>query len=138
MQLKWRFMFNIGSTYNIWYNLESIIPIDSMYGIYAYIDPLNRPNVGIYGIHGASGIYLYMFTSMLPLRKRSIAPGSIRVSMAIRDAEESGAWCSEGLALVKGQGRKAPFSAKRSVVVLDGFCPFGHAFFELIFEALEH
>ena len=30
-------------------------PIHSMYGIYAYIDPPNHPNVGIYGIHGASG-----------------------------------------------------------------------------------
>ena len=26
-----------------------------MYGIYAYINPPNHPNVGIYGIHGASG-----------------------------------------------------------------------------------
>ena len=26
-----------------------------MYAIYAYIDPSNHPNVGIYGIHGASG-----------------------------------------------------------------------------------
>ena len=29
-----------------------------MYGIYAYIDPSNHPNVDIYGIHGASGIPL--------------------------------------------------------------------------------
>ena len=28
-----------------------------MYAIYAYIDPSNHPNVGIYGIHGVSGIY---------------------------------------------------------------------------------
>ena len=27
-----------------------------MYAIYAYIDPSNHPNVGIYGIHGVSGI----------------------------------------------------------------------------------
>ena len=26
-----------------------------MYAIYAYIDPSNHPNVGIYGIHGVSG-----------------------------------------------------------------------------------
>ena len=26
-----------------------------MYVIYAYIDPPNHPNVGKYGIHGASG-----------------------------------------------------------------------------------
>ena len=26
-----------------------------MYGIYAYIDPPNHPNVGIYDIHGVSG-----------------------------------------------------------------------------------
>ena len=34
------------------------LPIHSMYAIYAYIDPPNHPNVGKYGIHGASGIYL--------------------------------------------------------------------------------
>ena len=28
-----------------------------MYAIYAYIDPPNHPNVGIYSIHGASGYY---------------------------------------------------------------------------------
>ena len=28
-----------------------------MYGLYAYIDPPNHPNVGIYGIHGAFGFY---------------------------------------------------------------------------------
>ena len=28
-----------------------------MYGIYAYIDPQNHPNVGIYTIHGVSGYY---------------------------------------------------------------------------------
>ena len=39
----------------------------SMYGIYAYIDPPNHPNVGIYGIHGVSGNidllnnYIYIF-----------------------------------------------------------------------------
>ena len=27
-----------------------------MYAIYAYIDPPNHPNVGIYSIHGAPGI----------------------------------------------------------------------------------
>ena len=27
-----------------------------MYAIYAYIDPQNHPNVGVYGIHGVSGI----------------------------------------------------------------------------------
>ena len=27
-----------------------------MYAIYAYIDPLNHPNVSIYGIHGVFGI----------------------------------------------------------------------------------
>ena len=27
-----------------------------MYAIYAYIDPPNHPNVGIYGIHGAFGV----------------------------------------------------------------------------------
>ena len=32
-------------------------PRHSMYAIYAYIDPQNHPNVGIYGIHGVSGIY---------------------------------------------------------------------------------
>ena len=30
-------------------------PIYSMYAIYAYIDPSNHPNVGIYGIHGVYG-----------------------------------------------------------------------------------
>ena len=30
-------------------------PRHSMYAIYAYIDPPNHPNVGIYGIHGVSG-----------------------------------------------------------------------------------
>ena len=29
-----------------------------MYAIYVYIDPPNHPNVGIYGIHGVSGIYV--------------------------------------------------------------------------------
>ena len=33
-----------------------LYPIHSMYAIYAYIDPSNHPNVGIYGIHGASGL----------------------------------------------------------------------------------
>ena len=32
------------------------IPRHSMYAIYTYIDPSNHPNVGIYGIHGVSGI----------------------------------------------------------------------------------
>ena len=32
-------------------------PIHSMYAIYAYIDPSNHPNVGIYTIHGAFGYY---------------------------------------------------------------------------------
>ena len=32
------------------------IPIHSMYGIHAYIDPPNHPNVGIYGIRGVFGI----------------------------------------------------------------------------------
>ena len=32
-----------------------------MYAIYAYIDPPNHPNVGIYGIHGASGYCLDSF-----------------------------------------------------------------------------
>ena len=31
----------------------------SMYGIYAYIDPSNHPNVDIYGIHGAFGYYIF-------------------------------------------------------------------------------
>ena len=30
-------------------------PRHSMYAIYAHIDPQNHSNVGIYGIHGASG-----------------------------------------------------------------------------------
>ena len=30
--------------------------LHSMYGIYAYIDPPNHPNVGIYSIHGVYGI----------------------------------------------------------------------------------
>ena len=33
------------------------IPRHSMHAIYAYIDPQNSRNVGIYGIHGVSGIY---------------------------------------------------------------------------------
>ena len=32
-----------------------------MYGIYAYIDPPNHPNVGKYGIHGVSGSYIPTF-----------------------------------------------------------------------------
>ena len=34
---------------------ESIYPIHSMYGIYAYIDPPNHPNVGIWQSPGAFG-----------------------------------------------------------------------------------
>ena len=34
---------------------ESSNPKRSMYAIYAYIDPPNHPNVGIYAIHGVSG-----------------------------------------------------------------------------------
>ena len=32
-----------------------IYPRHSMYAVYAYIDPSNHPNVGIYTIHGVSG-----------------------------------------------------------------------------------
>ena len=32
-----------------------------MYAIYAYIDPSNHPNVGIYGIHGVYGYYIYIY-----------------------------------------------------------------------------
>ena len=40
----------------------STCPRHSMYGIYAYIEPPNHPNVGIHGIHGASGcVYLNTF-----------------------------------------------------------------------------
>ena len=34
---------------------QVVSPRHSMYAIYAYIDPSNHPNVGIYTIHGASG-----------------------------------------------------------------------------------
>ena len=44
-------------TCRVW---DSSMPIHSMYAIYAYIDPPNHPNVGIYGIHGASGIGSYL------------------------------------------------------------------------------
>ena len=33
---------------------------DFMYAIYAYIDPQNRPNVGIYGTHGVSGYVVFV------------------------------------------------------------------------------
>ena len=45
--------------------MVDLIPNRSMYAIYAYIDPSNHPNVGIYTIHGASGI-----GSSLALSKR--------------------------------------------------------------------
>ena len=38
--------------------VERTVPRHSMYTIYAYIDPQNHPNVGIYGIHGVSGVYV--------------------------------------------------------------------------------
>ena len=41
---------------NKWVCIIGIMPRHSMYAIYAYIDPPNHPNVGIYGIHGAFGI----------------------------------------------------------------------------------
>ena len=48
-----------------------------MYAIYAYIDPSNHPNVGIYGIHGVFG-----YTNWDPLgafvQQNSIAPFSSR------------------------------------------------------------
>ena len=34
-----------------------------MYAIYAYIDPPNHPNVGIYDIYGVSGICLLLLPS---------------------------------------------------------------------------
>ena len=43
---------------------QTSFPIHSMYGIYAYIDPPNHPNVGIYGIHGASGYYHISYGSI--------------------------------------------------------------------------
>ena len=35
-----------------------------MYAIYAYIDPPNHPNVGIYGIHGVYGIFLTFWMTL--------------------------------------------------------------------------
>ena len=45
-----------------------LIPRYSMYAIYAYIDPQNHPNVGIYAIHGVSGICLLMLIWGVVLR----------------------------------------------------------------------
>ena len=52
-----------------------------MYGLYAYIDPPNHHNVGIYGIHGAFGLCL----GSRMLRKAAmtfstVKRGEIRVS----------------------------------------------------------
>ena len=41
---------HVGILYN------TVYPRHCMYAIYAYIDPPNHPNVGIYDIHGVSGI----------------------------------------------------------------------------------
>ena len=38
------------------------IPIGSMYGVFTNICPKNHPNVGKYTIHGAYGIYIYIYT----------------------------------------------------------------------------
>ena len=32
-----------------------------MYGIFTYICPNNHPNVGKYTLHGAYGIYIYIY-----------------------------------------------------------------------------
>ena len=40
---------------------EVPIPKHSMYGIFTYIGMISGVNVGIYTIHGASGIYVYIY-----------------------------------------------------------------------------
>ena len=47
-----------------------------MSAIQAYIDPQNHPNVGIYGIHGVSG--LHQLTIPFICRPRVLEPFSIR------------------------------------------------------------
>ena len=51
-----------------------------MYAIYAYIDPPNYPNVGIYGIHGVSG-YIGNVRQFVPrcgeLVKTALGPGLV-------------------------------------------------------------
>ena len=51
--------------YKPWYHIVSIdisyIPRCSMYAIFTYIYPRNCTNVGKYSIHGASGIYIYIY-----------------------------------------------------------------------------
>ena len=43
---------------------EVPIPKHSMYGIFTYIGMISGVNVGIYTIHGASGIYVYIYIYM--------------------------------------------------------------------------
>ena len=47
-----------------------------MYAIYAYIDPQNHPNVGIYGIHGVSGIRkgFAQFGTINPILPKAVRP----------------------------------------------------------------
>ena len=57
------FLLDFRQTFcNAWENKAEVVsiyrPIHSMYAIYAYIDSPNHPNVGIYGTHGAFGIYI--------------------------------------------------------------------------------
>ena len=46
------------------YNLESLIPIGSMYGIFTYIYHKHQLNVGKYTIHGIYGIYQKMMMGL--------------------------------------------------------------------------
>ena len=54
-----------------------------MYAIYAYIDPQNHPNVGIYGIHGVSGIYIYNIYIYTYIDPSGTTPGLIGSPMAV-------------------------------------------------------
>ena len=62
-----------------------------MYGIYAYIDPQNHPNVGIYGMHGVSGSGMHYWS---PLEDVNLAVPNLAERCEVMQfyAELTGDW----------------------------------------------